>query len=162
MNDQPSSPTEVPVAELQRLIAMGRPAGTITVDEVLVAMGSPEPTPAFIDAVTELLGSHGIVVDPEVPVDHARASDEELARPEPPAATARPRPVRRLRPRTSELTAAARSSSTSDPVRMYLKEIGRVPLLSGAEEVALAKRVEAGLAARARLVELVHAWEAPA
>lgn len=34
--------------------------------------------------------------------------------------------------------------STEDPVRMYLKEIGNVPLLSTEEEVALAKRVEAG------------------
>ena len=34
--------------------------------------------------------------------------------------------------------------STEDPVRMYLKEIGNVPLLSGEEEVELAKRVEAG------------------
>ena len=34
--------------------------------------------------------------------------------------------------------------STEDPVRMYLKEIGNVPLLSGDEEVELAKKVEAG------------------
>ena len=34
--------------------------------------------------------------------------------------------------------------STEDPVRMYLKEIGNVPLLSGDEEVELAKRVEQG------------------
>jgi RNA polymerase primary sigma factor len=33
----------------------------------------------------------------------------------------------------------------SDPVRMYLKEIGKVPLLTGAQEVSLAKRIEAGL-----------------
>ena len=34
--------------------------------------------------------------------------------------------------------------STEDPVRMYLKEIGNVPLLSGDEEIELAKRVEQG------------------
>jgi RNA polymerase primary sigma factor len=41
--------------------------------------------------------------------------------------------------------------STSDPVRMYLKEIGKVPLLTAAEEVVLARCVEQGLAASERL-----------
>jgi RNA polymerase primary sigma factor len=40
---------------------------------------------------------------------------------------------------------------TSDPVRLYLREIGRVPLLSAAEEVDLAKAVEAGLFAAEKL-----------
>ena len=43
--------------------------------------------------------------------------------------------------------------STSDPVRMYLKEIGRVRLLTGPEEVKLAKRIEAGVIAQRRLDE---------
>src|SRR6059058_5858485 len=46
---------------------------------------------------------------------------------------------------------AAKASPTSDPVRMYLKEIGRVPLLTAEEEVDLAKRVEAGLFASEKL-----------
>ncbi len=44
------------------------------------------------------------------------------------------------------------SGGSSDPVRMYLKEIGRVPLLNAAEEVVLARCVEAGLAAAQRLM----------
>lgn len=44
--------------------------------------------------------------------------------------------------------------SLEDPVRMYLKEIGKVPLLSGHEEIELAKRMEKGdIAARKRLSE---------
>jgi RNA polymerase primary sigma factor len=46
-----------------------------------------------------------------------------------------------------------RSGGSADPVRMYLKEIGKVPLLRADEEVILARCVEAGLRATARLVE---------
>jgi RNA polymerase primary sigma factor len=45
-------------------------------------------------------------------------------------------------------------SPINDPVRMYLKEIGKVRLLSAAEEVQLAKKIEKGdLKAKGRLVE---------
>jgi len=44
------------------------------------------------------------------------------------------------------------SSSSSDPVRLYLKEIGKVPLLTAAEEVILARCVEEGQRAAERLV----------
>jgi RNA polymerase primary sigma factor len=51
--------------------------------------------------------------------------------------------------------------SVADPVRMYLKEIGRVALLTGAEEVILARCVEQGLLATARLVEAEECGGAP-
>jgi RNA polymerase primary sigma factor len=46
------------------------------------------------------------------------------------------------------------SGGSSDPVRMYLKEIGRVALLNAAEEVSLAKRIEAGTFAEVKLADL--------
>ncbi|HMK12475.1 MAG TPA: RNA polymerase sigma factor RpoD [Acidimicrobiales bacterium] len=60
-------------------------------------------------------------------------------------------PTRRLRTALLDREASRSTGSTSDPVRMYLKEIGRVRLLTGPEEVKLAKRIEAGVLAQQRL-----------
>jgi len=57
----------------------------------------------------------------------------------------------RRRPRAKAGDAGAGSS---DPVRMYLREIGQVPLLTAAEEVSLAQRIEAGTAAAEQLADL--------
>ena len=62
--------------------------------------------------------------------------------------------VRTKKPRSSvrkRNEAANVTMLTGDPVRMYLKEIGKVPLLSAAEEIDLAMKIEAGVAAAAEL-----------
>jgi RNA polymerase primary sigma factor len=63
-------------------------------------------------------------------------------------------PRRRLKLVKGPRAGAERGSGSSDPVRVYLKEIGRVALLTGSEEVSLAKRIEAGSQAAERLAEL--------
>ena len=68
------------------------------------------------------------------------------------------RPVRSSAP--LRLSEADRSlGGSSDPVRVYLKEIGRVPLLAGTEEVDLARRIETGSEASVRLAEMEAAGE---
>jgi RNA polymerase primary sigma factor len=68
-------------------------------------------------------------------------------------------PTRRLarrdpgRPVTLPGVTATGAGGTSDPVRMYLREIGKVPLLTAAEEVELAKRIEAGVKAETVLAD---------
>ncbi|MCC5954183.1 MAG: RNA polymerase sigma factor RpoD [Acidimicrobiia bacterium] len=52
------------------------------------------------------------------------------------------------------LSAGSTSGGSADPVRLYLKEIGQVSLLDAAEEVELAKRIEVGATAAARIMDL--------
>jgi RNA polymerase primary sigma factor len=121
-------PREAQVDEVKDLVARGKEAGFLTSDDIGAALVAAELPPESTDAVLRLLADEGIEI-----VD---SSEEELD--EEPAKA------------TTDEDAGIRTQ-TNDPVRMYLKEIGRVPLLTAAEEVDLAKRVEAGLFASEKL-----------
>jgi len=97
------------------------PAISIPIPLIVPVPTAPEPAPATEPAATQ-------------PAPVAATRSRRAPRPE-------PAPGENVRPDR------AGEGGVSDPVRMYLKEIGKVPLLTGAQEVSLAQRIEKGLLA---------------
>ncbi len=118
-----ATPDKPPISleELKRsLFARGKAQGSLTYEEINAAFDAlDEVSPEQIDEFFEEAAAAGIEVADEVKEEKPDA--EEAA---------------------SE--AAPDGLSLDDPVRMYLKEIGRVPLLSMEQEKSLAMRIEAG------------------
>lgn len=125
--------------------------GSITYREVAEMLESVDMDKDQIDEVYENLMTIGIEVTSEVdPEDFVLLSlDHDELEPDVDIAIAAEEHVE------IDIEAAIpKGIAVDDPVRMYLKEIGKVPLLSGDEEIELAKRMELGdEEAKARLCE---------
>ena len=114
---------------MTHLVALGRERGSLTMADVASALDRHELSPDALGDVVRLLGDEGIEL--------LDAPPEEIEE--------EPRP-------TGEVD-LGRPAATSDLVRIYLREIGRVPLLTAEDEVELAKSIEAGLFADEKLRE---------
>jgi len=129
---------EPKLEELDRLISMGKQKGFLTYDEVNDALPSDLVSLDQLDDIMMMFGAMDIEV-----VDSAKAGRlpsevrERKAQPEPEENDddGPPEPI--------DLTPGP-VGRTEDPVRLYLREMGRVALLTREGEIALAKRIEEG------------------
>ncbi len=130
-------------ASVKRMIKLAKKRGYITHEEVNEVLPDGQVDPDQIEDVLSQLSEMGInVVDSEEADDQQQVAgekDEEEAEGTEVAEVAPTRAVAVPATTTREPT-----DRTDDPVRMYLREMGSVELLSREGEIAIAKRIEAG------------------
>jgi len=125
-------PSEAPsIEQMADLVARGRERGDgITVEDVAAVLDRSELPADALEGVVRSLAEQGVeVLESRTSVQDG--DSEELTR--------------------AEEGDLSRKAPTSDLVRIYLREIGRVPLLTAEDEVELAKTIEAGLFAEEKM-----------
>ena len=124
---------------VKRLVAQGKENGYVTYDEVSRSLISNQLSSEQIEDVLATLSEMG------VNVIESEDSDESEDTPSPESAgeDGETRPV--TLPQRNTESASEDIGRTDDPVRMYLREMGGVELLSRRGEIVIAKRIEAGL-----------------
>ena len=133
-NQNNNASSEDKMNRVKELLDMGKTKGTLTYKEIMDQLVEVELEPEQFEKILETLETMGIDVVNEIQLVDAEPEPEI---------------------ENEELDISVPEGiSIDDPVRMYLKEIGKVPLLSADEEIEIAKRMEEGdEAARKKLVE---------
>jgi RNA polymerase primary sigma factor len=123
-------------AAVKKLIKTAKARGFVTYDELNEVLPSEEVSSEQIEDTMSMLSDMGInVIDTDEAEEGAPAEDGG----ESPRAVVAATPVAK-----AETPAKEPTERTDDPVRMYLREMGSVELLSREGEIAIAKRIEAG------------------
>ncbi|WP_315071083.1 RNA polymerase sigma factor RpoD [uncultured Clostridium sp.] len=107
------------MAAVKELIDKGKKNGSLTYKEIMEAMDHIDLSPEQIEKIYEVLEMTGVEIIGEINDNSAEEEEEiDLSVPE--------------------------GIAIDDPVRMYLKEIGKVPLLSSEQEITYAREIEEG------------------
>ena len=130
---QEDETTDASEAEVKKLISKGKEKGYITYDELNSVLSPEKFSSEKIEDIQAMISDVGISL-----VDSDDDSNEETENTNSDTLKGKEQVVKTVNASDSEL------GRTDDPVRMYLREMGNVELLSRDGEIAIAKRIEAG------------------
>ncbi|MCI6927217.1 RNA polymerase sigma factor RpoD [Butyricicoccus porcorum] len=132
-------------AVIKDLLALGKKKGKLTLKEMSDALDSISMESDELDKLYEDLDKAGVEIKGAealvVPLDNEEEFSEDAVEEVP-------------KEELEDTESLAEGFAIDDPVRMYLKEIGKVDLLTPEEEVQLAEKMQAGNEAKARLEEI--------
>jgi RNA polymerase primary sigma factor len=175
----PDGPSTSMGTGMANVLDQVRERGFITTGEIFAAFPDLEPDTDELRDLYDMFETRGVKVLDEIAAELELEDQRRAGIPQAPEPAARRRgpDAREHRPSSAPRPGAASSArfetesadeemqperaarvthaegGSFDPVRMYLKEIGKVPLLTAEQEVTLAKRIEAGLLAALKLDE---------
>ena len=101
--------------EIDKLITLGKQKGMVTEDEIMARLEHLNSSAEDMEAVFKALEAAGVKIKEDEPVNDAELVEKIMS-----------------------------EANVDDSVKVYLKDIGKVPLLTKEEEIELAKRMEAG------------------
>src|SRR4030081_1491590 len=136
--DAPSPLLDLSDAAVKKMIKQAKKRGFVTFDQLNEVLPSDTTSPEQIEDIMSMLSDMGINVseaedadsEEETKEDAEDETDNEL--------------VEVTQKAVTEVKKSEPGERTDDPVRMYLREMGTVELLSREDEIAIAKRIEAG------------------
>ncbi|WP_213288823.1 RNA polymerase sigma factor RpoD [Bradyrhizobium sp. sGM-13] len=135
--DAPSPLLDLTDAAVKKMIKQAKKRGFVTFDQLNEVLPSDTTSPEQIEDIMSMLSDMGINVS------EAEEADEEAEKEEADDDTDNEL-VEVTAKAVTEVKKSEPGERTDDPVRMYLREMGTVELLSREGEIAIAKRIEAG------------------